>query len=145
MGLDPITLGYIAIAAAGVGTVVSIDQQGKARKAQQRAQDVQRAQSATEAARERRQQIREERIKRARVLQASENTGVASGSGELGAVGALGTNLSSNVGMNLGSVERGQQISLFEQQAANYLSNANIATQVGGLVSQGASIFGKIK
>jgi hypothetical protein len=138
---DPVTLSYIAIASVGVGTAVSIDQQSKARKAQQRAGDEQRARNASEAARERRQQIREERVKRARIAQASENTGVQGGSGELGATAGLGTNLASNIGANLGRIQTANQISLFEQQAANYMMNANIATQVGNLGFQGASLF----
>ncbi len=143
MGLE--TLAYIAVGSLVAGTAVNISEQKQARKAQRAAGNEQRAQNSAQAARERRQQIREERIKRARVVQASENTGVQGGSGELGAVSALGTNLSSNIGSNLGALQTAQQISLFEQQAADHMMRANIASQVGQLGSQGASIFAGIK
>lgn len=142
MGLDPVTIGYIALGATAASTAVSISEQRQTRKAQRAAGNEQRAQNASQAARERRQQIREERIKRARIMQASENTGVQSSSGELGAVAGLGTNLASNVGANLGALQTAQQISLFEQQAADHMSRANIASQVGQFASQGASLFG---
>jgi hypothetical protein len=125
------------------GTAASIDAQRDAKKSQRAAANEQRAQNASQAAKERRQQIREERIKRARVLQASENTGVQSSSGELGAVAGLSTNLSSNIGTNLGSLQTAQQISLFEQQAADHMTRANISSQIGQLGAQGGSIFGK--
>ena len=57
-----------------------------------RLQGEQKANAAGKAANERRAQIREERIKRARVMQAAENGGVADSSGESGALkSTLGT------------------------------------------------------
>ena len=141
MGLE--VAAWVAVGSLVAGTAVSVSEQRQARKAQRAAGNEQRAQNASQAARERRQQIREERIKRARVLQASENTGVQSSSGELGAVAGLSTNLSSNIGTNLGALQTAQQISLFEQQAADHMTRANIASQIGQLGAQGASIFGK--
>lgn len=149
------TLSSIAIAGlsvAGVGTAASIQQGRQARKASQRAADEQskiaseqRAQNAASAAAERRQQVREERVRRGTIMNAANNTGTAGSSGVMGAVGSLSTQLASNMGANQGAFMRGQRISGYAQNAADYNTsaanfnqNANTLGQISGL---GSSIF----
>lgn len=138
MGLEVATIAMIAGGIAAAGTAVSIYGANKSRQAQEHAADVQRAQNASDAAIERRRQIREERIKRAQIIQAGENTGTADSSGMAGALGSLSTNLSTNIGSNLGSIRNANQISIFEQKAAD----AAYVSQVGGQVADlSMSIF----
>lgn len=139
----------VIIAAASLATgVASLDQSRQASKRQERAQrrvqSEQRAGNAAEQARERRQQVREERIKRARVLQAAQNTGVAGSTGEFGAVAGLSTQLESNLGMNLGRAQRGDAISLFSQQAAEAGTSAQNLANLSQFFMSNAQTFGNI-
>lgn len=150
MGLE--TIAMIGLAVSAAGTVASVSKQREAQQSQRQAAEEQRkvraeqkAQLASEAANERRQQIREERVRRAQVIQASENTGVAGSSGEMGAVGNLATQLGTNIGFNVGSIARANRISEASQNAAdllgsaqNSLTKANTWGSVSGL---GMSIF----
>lgn len=140
-----------AVAAVG-GTVASMDAQRRQGRAADRAADEQEkiqreqeAQNAKAAADERRSQMREERVRRARVMQASANTGVAGSSGEIGALGALATNLNTNIGANLGMLQSAQNISGYSQNAANFMGQANQAGANASLWNQvsgiGSSIF----
>lgn len=140
------------LALAAGGTYMSYQQQRAAARNQRKAADEQKkinaqteARQAQEAARERRQQLREERVKRARVLQSAENMGVSGSSGQIGAVGALSTNLSSNIGDNLGALNTARTISRHSQRQADYIgaanqnnANASLWGQVG---SFGGSLF----
>lgn len=107
-------MGWVAAGALVVSLVAS-NEQAQAQKSaakkqeenqrrilseQEKMRAEQQASNADKAAREKRQQIREERVRRAKVMQASENTGVAGSSGELGSVAGLGTQLGSNLGFN---------------------------------------------
>jgi hypothetical protein len=130
---------------AVIGLGVTADGADKQRKAahksmaaQEKIQSEQRASNAASSARERRQQIREERVRRARVEQAAVNTGVAGSSGELGALSALSTNLNSNIGANLGRIQTADNISIFQQDAANAQDQARSA---GNYMQLGQSIF----
>lgn len=151
MGFDPIT--------AVIGAVISVysyseqrDAQKEARAAQQRAADEQtkarqeqQAQNSAQAAAERRAQLREERIRRARILQASANTGVIGSSGEMGAGANLSTQLASNVGFNKGALQSANNISAYNQSAADFMNSAqnsmNEANQWGQIGGLGMSIF----
>lgn len=125
------------------------DAQNKARGEQEKIQGEQRAQNAAQAAQERRQQVREERVRRARILQSAEGTGVEGSSGEFGAIGALSTNLSSNVGSNLGRIAASDRTSTYAQNAANFAGDAQNsmfdAQQADKLFNLSTSIFGKVK
>lgn len=138
----------LAVGTAAV-TVDSAEKQRKAasqsRTAQMKIQSEQRAANAGEAASERRRQIREERVRRARVLQSAENTGMAESSGELGALGAISTNLSSNIGTNLGKLQTAENISIFSQDVAdaNYaMQKAQLNAELSKSIFQMASSFG---
>jgi len=99
---------------------------------QRKARGIQEAGNAQAASNERRQQIREERVRRAKIMQSAQNTGTAASSGEFGAVGGLSTTLSSNIGSNLGAIQRGQEISTLNQNAADL----NLGAQFAGFEAQ---------
>lgn len=84
----------------------------------------QNAANAQKQAAERRQQVREERVRRAKILQASENTGTDASSGEMGAMGALSSQYNTAVASDVGAQASAQRISIFSQNAANYSSSA---------------------
>lgn len=112
---------------------------------QREAQSEQKAVNTAQAAAERRQQIREERVKRARIIQASENTGVSGSSGEFGALGSLATNLGSNIGSNLGMAAAGGRISDLNQTASGFNTSAQNndarAANAGQAMNLSMSIF----
>lgn len=135
------------IAAVSATTAaVSYNQQKKAQESAQRSQASARSEqgaiNAAQSSTERRQQIREERVRRARVQQASINTGVAGSSGELGAVGSLGVQLGTNLGSNLAMKAAAQNISIFNQQASDSMFKAQEAGQLFNLAMQGLSFAG---
>lgn len=141
---------------SAIGTIFSAYQQSVAQddardaasrsaEEQRRAKQEAQAGQAQHAALERRAQLREERIRRARLLQSSENTGVTSSSGALGGVGNLSTQLGSNLGFNLGQQQKASNITNYNQSAADFLSSAqnhmNDANMWGQVENVGASIF----
>jgi Flp pilus assembly protein TadB len=147
----------IAAAAVGVGTAAyaaneaenaqyEANQNAKAAASENRKiQSEQKAQNDATAAAERRKQIREERIRRARIQQAAQNTGTSGSAGELGAVGGLSTNLSSGIGFNIGAQQSAANISVYAQSAANFDMNRQNAMQdlekANQMFSLGTSIF----
>lgn len=145
-------LPYIAAAGAVYGAVQAnegakaADYYGRAQADQGRlAQGEQKAANAQAAAQERRNQIREERVRRARILQTSENTGTSGSSGEAGSLGALSTGLSSNIGSNLGSIQRANTLSDIGQRSADFagaMREGQAQQQFGqSLFQMGTSIF----
>jgi hypothetical protein len=140
----------VAVAAVGiaiVGTAVSLsaqesmeDAQYEQAQQQKNIQNEQKAANAAQSAAERRRQIREERIKKARVMQGATNTGTSGSSGEFGALGSLSTQLSSNIGTNLGSLQTANNISIFSQASADagttaqqFGNESQMWQQIGGL------------
>lgn len=130
------------LALAAGGAALSYSQQRRSAAQASRAEDEQKraqaeasADRASQAAAERRQQVREQRIQRARILQASENTGTAGSSGEGGALGSLSTQLSANLGMNQAGYQRGQRISMFNQNAADFMGQARVSSDKASMFS----------
>lgn len=148
-------VGGIGVAAAGVSMAQAEDAedaQYEAAQEQKKAVRSQQAQNEAQAAQERRKQLREERIKRARIMATSRAAGVSGSSGEAGALGSLSTQLSSNLGFNQGALNTASDISIFNQNAANFMSEANklgaesqMWGQISSLAISGASMFGKPK
>lgn len=140
MGLE-----VIVAAVTLTATAVSLNQQRKAGKANEKARKEDQARNTAQQMQERRQQIREERIKRARVLQSSANTGTTGSSGEVGAVSSISTQLGSNLGYNQSMINSGNRISAFAQQAADAQQSASIfsaiANNAGDIATVGSSIF----
>lgn len=151
MALATSTIAMIGLAVSAGGAFMSYQQQrqaqsnaSRAAREQERANGVTIAQQAQQAAQERRQQIREERIKRASILQQSENMGTANSSGETGALGGMKTHLGSNLGFNQSAIMAGQQISGFNQNAANFMQSAQTAQGRAGMWGQVSGIGGNI-
>jgi len=147
MGLE-----IIGAIVAVVGTVSSVMSQQEAKKnasssaaASRRSQEEQRAVQARQASEEKRKMVREERVRRAKILQSSENTGVAGSSGEVGALGSIATQFSANQGSNIGAARSGSLIGGFAQDAANENYSANKNMQEGAQWAQfgtiGSNIF----
>lgn len=132
-----------AAIAAVVVAAASAYQQSRASKAaakdRKEAQQVSQAEQAAQQNQNRRAQVREERVRRAQVLQSSQNTGVSQSSGELGATSALGT----LIGGNLASMQRQQNSSAaiggLSQSAAD---SDLVGAQWGAVGSIATSIFG---
>lgn len=123
---------------AGVGTAVSIDASRDAAEAQEEAIRASNAAETAKAAREKRQALREKRIKQAQVEQAAVNTGVAGSSGEFGAVGALSTNLATNLGFQ-GSLQMARDV---RDEAMIKQTKAQLQGQLGSsLTNLGFTVF----
>ena len=151
MGIEVIALGGLALGATAMQMQAAEnaeDAQYEAAQEQKKVNAATRAQNEAAAMQERRRQLREERIKRARVLAASSASGTVGSSGESGAVGSLSTTLASNLGFNKGALNTASDISLFSQNAADFMSQANKLNaesqmwgQIGSLAMTGASLF----
>lgn len=151
MAIASTTIAALSLAATGISTVVGVmarqdaqDAANRSAEEQRKVQAEQRAQNAAQAANERRQQVREERVRRARVLQSAENTGVDQSSGEFGALGSLSTNLGSNIGSNLGRLTAANNMSIFSQNAANFNLQAQNLMFRANAADQLASFSGNI-
>lgn len=146
MGVVTATIATLAAVASTVGAVQGYEARKDAQKAnkaaaneQRKVQGEQKALNFQAQAEERRKQVREERVRRAKLLQASNNTGGAGSSGELGAVGSLATQLNANIGINLGKAAAGNRISGYLQNAADF----NTASQNAMMDAQnGDALFG---
>lgn len=148
--------GGVALALTAVSTVAGIQQQQSAGRAarrsareQERAGQEQRAAQHQERRAEQREQIRQERIRRAQIQQAAANTGTSGSSGELGALSSLSTQFGGNMGTIAGMAMRADNISMYNQNAANYMTqsnqnmaNANLWGQIGSLSSSAFSATG---
>ncbi len=102
----------------------SHEQTQRARAEQRQARAEQGAQNEAQRAAERRRQLREERVKRAKMIQAGINTGTEDSSGILGGEANLATQRGSGIGLQLGMEQSADNISMFEQNAANWLGGA---------------------
>lgn len=142
-----------ASAAVGVASYVEAKEaNADAREARNKAAEEQKKMNAEQnainqgkAATDRRQQIREERVRRAKILQASENSGVTGSSGQIGAIDNLSNQFTNAVGTNLGMQAAGQRISIFSQNAADLNTQAvnsdMKAAQSKDLFNLSATIF----
>ena len=109
-----------AIAAASVATgVMQLSSAKKANKQRQEANAISTASAQSEAAASRRKAVREARIRRAMIVQSSENTGTADSSGSLGAQAVIGTNLGSQNAQAAGQTRAITGINRANQRAAN--------------------------
>lgn len=109
-------------------------------------QSEQKALNAQAQANEKRAQIREERVRRGKIMQASENTGAGGSSSEFGAISSLSTQLETNLGINASRAEAGNRIGGYAQNAADFgtaAQRASLSAQNGdSLFSMSQSIFG---
>lgn len=131
MGLDPVTIGYLATAV--VGTAVSYDQNKRSMAAQEESQEISSAQQKSEAIRARRQSARQARVRRAQIEQAAANTGTGGSSGELGAVSAIASQQAGVASYFAGSEVAASAISAQNQRAADSAFRSQLAGQVANL------------
>jgi hypothetical protein len=132
MGLEVIAFASLALGAVSAYNAYDQRQEAdsqmrKSAREQKKVQAEQKALQHQQQAQERRQQIREERVRRAMLLQASENSGTTGSSGEAGGLGSMATQLTNNLGINVGRAAAGDRMSLFAQNAANFQTNAQSA------------------
>lgn len=140
MALATSTIIAIAAVAVAAGTAyVSAENAADARDAQKKAQQVSKAEADAARQSQIRQQVRQERVKRAQILQASENTGVSMSSGALGASSVLGTQTDSNVGSinraaNSATVAGNflQDAADSQAKAANWQAASSVASSAAG-------------
>lgn len=127
-----------ALIVAAVGTAASVDSSKRAARRQKEAQEIQQSQQIAEQREQQRRQSREQRIRRARVLQAAENTGVATSSGAIGATAGLSTALASNIAFGQGQTRSAELIGNQLSQAADARQNAQTA---GAVASFAGTVF----
>lgn len=137
MGLDPITLAYIAVAATGASAYSSY-QSGQAQKrqyeAEQRKAEVQNVRNV-------RQQIREARMTQASMTNVAAQTGGMGGSALAGGTASVGSQLAGNLGYMSDIATENTAISNAAISASGFQTTATIFGQIGSA----ASMYGKIK
>lgn len=134
------TIIAVAAVAVAAGSAYMSSQEAKAAaKDRKKAAAVSQAEAAAQKNANRRQQVREERVRRAQIMQGSQNTGVSQSSGELGATSALGTLIASNVAAQTRQQNSSDAITSWTQSAAN----ADLASQQwSGIGNIAGSVFG---
>lgn len=120
MGVELI-IGAVAAAASVVTGVKSMSAAKKAADERKEANKVANAQAQVDSANARRKAAREARVRRAQILQQSENAGLGTqGSGTVGATGVVTTNLGSNIGAASGQTNSINAINKRNQAASDY-------------------------
>lgn len=129
---------YLAVAAVAVAgaTAYESNQQAKAAaKKEEEAGKVAGAEAAAQQTAQTRAQIREERVRRAQILQSSENTGVTGSSGALGSTGALQTTVGSNLAAASRQANSARAITGLQQDASNLMAKSRETQAIGGAIS----------
>ncbi len=124
MGLE-LGLAALSVVTGIVGGIAQSNTAAASAREQRETRAISSARDRTVSMENRRERVREERIRRARILAQSENTGTASSSGEIGAIGALSTNLAGLIGTSLGESRANQAINTSSQKAADLGSQAD--------------------
>ena len=140
MGIELVLAGLSAVVGV-IGGIAQANATASAANAQREVNNIQGAQQETAAAESRRQRIREQRIRRAQIIAASENAGTNSSSGQIGAVGALSTNLAGLVGSSLGESKANAAVNKYGQKAADYTAQANTIGAWTNTIQQGLGGF----
>lgn len=143
MGLELIIGGISAIVGV-IGAVAQANAASNAAAAQKEASNIQSAQTQVQSSQSRRQRVREARIRRAQIIAASENQGTSASSGQVGAVGALETNLSGLIGTSLGESRAAAGINRNTQRAADFTSQGNTIGAWTGAIQSGLGGFSSI-
>jgi uncharacterized membrane protein YebE (DUF533 family) len=138
-----LAIGSLVVAAGSA--YMSYKQNQQAANAQKKAGQVQQAEQTAQKQNEIRNQVRQDRIKRAQILQSSQNSGVSMSSGSIGSQGALGTQIGTNIGQISRNASSMQGVSFFNQQSADASSRAATFGQVAGLATSGFNMFANTK
>lgn len=141
MGVELI-IGAVAAAASVVTGIGSMTQARKASKEREEASKIASAQAKNDSAESRRKAIREARVRRAQIIQQSENSGLGtSGSGTMGATGAVSTNLNSNIASSSGKTMAIEGINARNQAASNYDFKAGQISAFGNIFNSALGAF----
>lgn len=143
MGIETVIAGLSALVGV-VGGIAQASATSAAAAQEREATNIQAAQQQTAGAESRRQRIREERIRRAQIIAASENQGTSSSSGQIGAVGALSTNLAGLIGSSMGESRANRAVSSRLQNAADFTSQSNTIGAWTNTIQQGLGGFQSI-
>lgn len=120
-----IVLGAVSAVVGLAGAFMQSNAASAAAAEQREARRVASNQQQIEGLESRRAAIREERVRRARIMQSAANVGAAGSSGELGATGALATNLGSMFSQATGRSRAAEAINTANQSAADFLTKAD--------------------
>lgn len=143
MGIELVISGLSALTGV-IGGIAQANAVSAATRNQKEANNVASAQQQSASAESRRQRIREQRVRRAQILAASENQGTASSSGEIGAIGALSTNLAGMIGSSLGEAKANTAINRYNQKAADSMATANTIGAWTNTIQQGLGGFNSV-
>lgn len=136
MGLDPLTASLIV---GAVGTAFSVNESANARRAQKEGRAISGAQDKQEAIRMSRQKAREARVRKAQILQASENTGVSDSSGQVGALAAVMQSQNAQQSYLSGQELTAARMSTVMQDEADSMFRSQI---IGGVTNLFSSYYG---
>jgi hypothetical protein len=138
MGIETALL---SLAVGAAGTVASVVQARKAAKAQKEAQAISTASGQIQDTYARRKAARESRIRRARLIQASSNTGTEGSSGELGAGSGLTSGFGSSVAQQTAGQITVEGISAANQRIQNAEGSINAIGSFTKLAQGGLSLY----
>lgn len=148
MGIE-VAAAVVTAVIAGASAYEQKRQAKGAEKDREKAEDVAKAEAAAQRNEQIRQQVREERVRRATILQSSQNTGVGGSSGELGSLGALQTSIGANIGSMARQQASSEAVGNLMQSAANKEAKGAQAAAIGNFVSSaintGAGIYAQNK
>lgn len=137
-------MGIVSILSLAVGAATGIAQAVQARKATKARRESQAIQTAGENIRDkmaRRRAAKEERIRRARLVQASTTGGTTGSSGEIGATSALGANFASATAQQSASRGISQGISAANARGADAQSRGATIGAFGKIAQQGLGMW----
>lgn len=133
---DPITGAIMAIS-----TAASIKQQRAQEKQQKKARDAAETQNRYQAMKEQRQQIRASRIARAQILARGQAQGAAESSGVIGGMSSATSQATSNIAATNTNLSFANQISEYNQKAANAAGRASLFQTAGQVGMQLNSLY----
>lgn len=131
----------ISLAVSAAGTIAGAVQARKASKARKRAQAISTAQGQIEDRVQRRRAAKQERLRRARLVQSSENAGAATSSGFIGAGSALSGSLAAGLANQSSQALGAQGISAANQQEASARSRGANISSFTDLITGGLSVW----
>ena len=121
-----------AAVVAVIGLGVSVKSQADASKARKEGQAIQSAAQLNEDVAARRRAAREERIRRAQVMQAAENTGAGGSSKEIGAISSISQQTAAGISRQSGQQATAQGLGQVNQN----LADAQTTQAIGGAMQQ---------
>jgi hypothetical protein len=141
MGVE-LVIGAVAAAASVVTGVASMGAAKDAKKERDEANKIANAQAQVDNANARRKAAREARVRRAQIIQQSENAGLGTqGSGTVGATGVVNTNLGSNIATASGQTNSINAINKRNQAASDYDFKAGQYQAFGNIFNSALGAF----